>query len=1158
MLPAANIQIFHHQLCNLRKTMLVAGLFICMFGARGQNNDPPFHFTNLSRENGLVQSNIRAITCDHRGFVWFGSSDGLYEWDGLSLSIYTSEPDDSTTLSDDNISCLYADPNQKGLWIGTMFGGINYFDFKTKEFQSCLPLIGNDKEKNNYLNIVNSLCKINDSTLLAGTQAQGLIKLSFKNNKLISTENFTPPDNDKSFRVFNIKKINSQIFAGTSIGLFVISEEGELVKHFSPFAFSEKTETIFKDFTQLPSGQIVMASVNRLWYWDQEHHSASLLATGNNISNITSLATDHKGNLWIGTITEGLYCYDTKKRTLLHYTTDITGKDNSALLNNQINDLIFYRHQPILMATTPTGISTIDFNRHIFKSFDISKVSDAGNTSVYFLLKHPNKSRWFWTLDGLYRQETRSKKFQNILHSDVGNRVNLINDGIIKNRTIWFATSNGVLEMPEDTITGEWHFFEHQDVSDKKLNDFFSLKVDSNGKIWMVSRGGLVIFNPDTEEYTVYPFPLEEWGLDTMPVTDLVLNKSEDACWIGSKSQFLIKFDLPNQKFLRIPAAVKTADSTRHSKANYVLSLETDENNRLWLATYGNGLLYLNPDSQTIKNDFATSSLSGNTYAVTLGSDSNLWVSTDYGVTQLNPETGDVREFGLDEGTFCQEFNEGALFQTSKGEILMGGMNGFIEFDPRKIKLNNYVPPVYITSYAIGSSNVTIGGQVLRDVKSVKSKEIEIPYGKNVVSFEASVLNFSHSNKNQISWKLEGFDEKWSFAPGYHAMTYSNLPPGKYRLKVRGANNHKVWNYEGDYLDIVIKAPFFLQPWFPWVIGVLILILIILVYRLQTRLLHDQKAMLSKMVKERTRSLQEANSELKKSREKVMVQNQELEMHRHDLKKLVAERTRDLEKAKKKAEESDRLKTAFLANLSHEIRTPMNAIVGFSSLLSNTDLSKDDKNEFVKMIQQSGENLLALINDIIDISRIETGQMVLQQESFILGPFLEEIIKTLKMQPQRNSKVEIKPDIPDHLFYQSINTDKQRLRQVITNLMSNAMKFTPEGHVKLSVETFKGSELIVFVPWFDVKTVPENMLLFTVEDTGIGISEKNQKTIFEPFSRVENSSESIYGGMGLGLSIVKSILSALNGNITLKSRPGEETTFYFYLPYEPDETSIQQ
>jgi signal transduction histidine kinase/ligand-binding sensor domain-containing protein len=1152
---ASKIILITKSLPEIRKTFLVAAFFVCMFGASGQNNDFPVHFTNLSRGNGLVQSHIRAITCDHRGFVWFGSLDGLYEWDGLSLSIYTSEKDDSLALSDDNISCLYADPNQKGLWVGTTFGGINYFDFKTKNFRSFLPLISNEKKKTNYLNNIGSLCKINDSTLLAGTRGQGLIKLSFRNLELTSVENLTAPDTDKFFRVFSIKKIHSQIFVGTSVGLFIFSEKGELTDHFSPFAFSENAETIFKDFTVLPSGQIVMASVNRLWYWNQEDKTASLLTTGNDITNITSLATDHHGRLWIGTISQGLFRYDINKRTVKNYTSDLPGKENSSLLNNQINDLLFYRHQPILMATTPTGVSSIDFNRHLFKSFDITKFSDAGNTSVFFQLKHPDNSRWFWTLDGLYRQKAGSDKFQKVLYSDIGKRANLINKGIIKDRNIWFATSNGLLKIPEDTIKGEWYFFEHQGLSAEKLNDFNSIKLASDGKLWLVSRGGLVIFNPADEAYSVFPFPLEEWGLDLVPATDLVLTKNEDACWIGSKSKFLIKFSLSTRKFLRIPASVKTADSTRHTKANYVLSMETDANNRLWLATYGNGLLYLNLDSQIIKNDYAKSTLSGNTYAVTFGSDSNLWVSTDYGITQLNPETGDIQEFGLDEGTFCQEFNEGAVFQTAKGEILMGGMNGFIEFDPLKIKLNEYVPPVYITSYTIGSQNVTIGGQVLRDVESVKSKKIEIPYGKDIISFEASVLNFSHPIKNQISWKLEGFDEKWSFAPSYHVITYSNLPPGQYRLKVRGSNNHKVWNHKGDYLDIVIKAPFHLQPWFPWAIGGLILILILLVYWLQTRLLQRQKTLLSKMVRERTKSLREAYSELKKSQKKVMVQNQELEMHRHDLKKLVAERTSDLEKAKKKAEESDRLKTAFLANLSHEIRTPMNAIVGFSTLLSTIDLSNEDKNEFVKMIQQSGENLLALINDIIDISRVETGQIVLHKESFSLGPFLEEIMKTLKMQPQSKSNVEIKLDIPEKLRDKSINTDKQRLRQVITNLMSNGMKFTPEGHVKLSVETFKGSDLIAFIPWFEIKSVTDNVLLFIIEDTGIGISEKNQKNIFEPFSRVENSSESIYGGMGLGLSIVKSILPPLGGDITLKSRPGDGTTFYFFLPYNPDEAS---
>jgi signal transduction histidine kinase len=279
-----------------------------------------------------------------------------------------------------------------------------------------------------------------------------------------------------------------------------------------------------------------------------------------------------------------------------------------------------------------------------------------------------------------------------------------------------------------------------------------------------------------------------------------------------------------------------------------------------------------------------------------------------------------------------------------------------------------------------------------------------------------------------------------------------------------------------------------------------------------------------------------------------MTQNNELELHRTNLEKLVESRTEDLVKAKKKAEESDRLKTAFLANLSHEIRTPLNAIVGFSNLLSKGDFSEKEKSEFVQMIQRSADNLLVLINDIIDISRIETGQIKLNPKCFQLGPFLNDIITSLSFEPTKSDMVDLQLDVsPEVWKYKAIN-DEQRLRQIIVNLLNNAFKFTHQGHVRLCVERLKSNEMLAFIPWLEKENMPDNILLFIIEDTGIGISPKHQQHIFEPFIKLENKGKTLYSGMGLGLSIVKSILQVIEGSITVKSQPGHGTTFYCYVP----------
>ncbi|MGM0375827.1 MAG: ATP-binding protein [Bacteroidota bacterium] len=1107
-----------------------------------------FYFDNLTRQRGLVQSNIRTITSDHKGYVWLGSSDGLYKWDGLSLSVYRNRGEDSISLSDPNITALYEDPDHSGLWIGTTFGGLNFLDYSTYHFRSWLTSANNE----HHLNNITAISRINDSTLVAGTNSRGLFILHFSGSKLVRTESIHNDETGKQYRVFSIKKTGNETFAGTSKGLFIFSEKGE-PEFFSKEMFANQNqESWIKDFAEVEAGQIIIATNQGLGRWKPEEQNAVPIKLQEELGEITTVAPSsrNKNHLWAGTLNSGLYYINIKSGEVVHHATSETNGQGSSIVHNQINDLLFYPHQPILMAATPAGVSSADFGRILFNSYDLREWSDAGNTSVFFVMEDSRERLWFWSLAGLYRQKQPGEKFTKLLNTQYGKNKNLVRGGTeTSDSSLFFATSNGLLEMHTEQPHRKWHTFTHQNIPDEELNNLKGLRKDQSDHIWLVSPRATIMFDKKENQSHIYPFPLEKWDQSSIDVSDLIFSEKDSITYIGTKGPWLLQLDTKTGSYQRIPTNPDTSENNENIKSNHIMSMDIDNQKRLWIATYGNGLLYLDKENQCLRDDYAQGTLAGNTYAVRFAADDHLWMSTDYGITRLNPENKTTNEFGLQEGTFCQEFNERAIYETQKGHLLMGGTNGFVRFHPEKIRLNNYIPPVYISSYFTGKPGVTKEDGTMREVLPLRSKEIEIPYHQKVISFETSVLNFRHPSKNRISWKLEGFDEEWSEAPASHIISYSNLNPGKYRLYVKGANNHGVWNDKGDYLDIHIKAPFYMRWWFPWAIGIFLVAAVIFAFWLRTKILRRQKHLLHKLVQEKTQNLRQAYQKLEESQRKVIDQNKELKMHRNELEKLVTRRTADLERAKKQAEEADRLKTSFLANLSHEIRTPMNAIVGFSSLLNNMDISEQDKNDFVRMIQQSGENLLTLINDIIDISRIETGQMTFHPESFQLDAFLHDIIKSVSFDPEKKENIDLKLNIPEKLNETFIYTDKQRLRQVITNLLSNALKFTNEGHVILSVDHMKGNNLLQFIPGFETKNLPEEVILFMIEDTGIGISMEHQKNIFEPFRKAEGQDEIKYGGMGLGLSIVKSILPVLGGDLTFKSQPGYGTTFYFYIPY---------
>ena len=266
------------------------------------------------------------------------------------------------------------------------------------------------------------------------------------------------------------------------------------------------------------------------------------------------------------------------------------------------------------------------------------------------------------------------------------------------------------------------------------------------------------------------------------------------------------------------------------------------------------------------------------------------------------------------------------------------------------------------------------------------------------------------------------------------------------------------------------------------------------------------------------------------------------------LEKTVAERTRELEDAKEKAEESSQLKSSFLASLGHEVRTPMNAIVGFAKLLQDEKISPDERSEFAHLILESSNSMLSLMGSLLDTSRIERGVMEVTIADIDVYREISDTWKMLSVE-KKYGGVEFRLDINDNLRGQLLATDKDRLRQIIINLTYNAFKFTQNGSVVISAEKISAHDLYqlnILPP--DTQLPAQYLMLVSVADTGIGIPEDKTEAIFEPFRRL-NANKLKYGGLGLGLNIVRSLTQLLGGRVWVKSQLGIGSTFFFYLPF---------
>ncbi len=418
------------------------------------------------------------------------------------------------------------------------------------------------------------------------------------------------------------------------------------------------------------------------------------------------------------------------------------------------------------------------------------------------------------------------------------------------------------------------------------------------------------------------------------------------------------------------------------------------------------------------------------------------------------------------------------------------------------------------------------------------TREIRLKHDENVFTIEFTNLNFIHPERRKYMYRMENFKDEWFTVDSRERkVTYTNLNPGKYLFRVRSTNNDGTWSEQEAQLSIVIRPPW----WNTLLIRIISILLIasavIGFYYFRLYRLNRQKKQLEVKVKERTNEIYEANTRLEEHQREVMKQNLELEKHRNNLEQLVLDQTAELEIALRKAWQSDHLKSAFLANMSHEIRTPMNAIVGFSSLLDDQDITQKERKEHIDLIHSNSESLLMLINDILDLSLIEANQLVVRSEPFSLNELVNQIVSYYKMRTKNAGfKFRVSHSLKEEDLV--LLSDKFRMRQILSNFMSNACKFTTMGTVEFG-------------------SARENDLLqLYVRDTGIGISRENMQYLFERFHKLGEESSTTVRGAGLGLAISKKLADLLGGTIEVQSEPGSGSVFTFSIPYKSVVTLI--
>ncbi|MBL4682656.1 MAG: response regulator [Pseudomonadales bacterium] len=783
-------------------------LFLCIFAqdlALANSKQINDRFQHLSKLDGLSQSYVYTIEQDPKGYMWFGTQEGLNRYDGYEFKTFYHDPEDQSSLPNNTIRSLLIDDTGT-LWIGTD-GGLAQYHPDTESFTNFAHQA--DIDTSLSTNRIRILFEDSKSRLWIGTDGAGLNLLD-KETQLFD-RNPTALNNILNHRIWAIHE--------SSDGLIWIGTENGLVN----IQLDTLTTTVFT------------------------HDELDLDSLSGN--HVRAILEDNTGSLWVGTHNSGLNRYDANSEKFVRFQAQ--GNDGS-ISGNRITS-IFQSASGKLWIATLNGLNiwkpkTQSFERVLENRNEIMSIyQDRGN--LIWIGSYQGLSRWnpanevmlhYEVADGLsdntitsfaedaagkiwigtfggglnlYDPETAS--FEQIIqhpkepNSVPEDRVMALEFG--KKDTLWIATrSNGLTKLEIVDSDKRFTTYKHDDnIADSlSANGVTSILYDSNADLWVGTYGG-GLNKFDSKQTTFKHFKLNPNELNSLS-SDRILalyQCSDDLIWIGTDGGGLNSLD-PKTEAIKLYK--HNSDDSLSLPSDSITMITEDVNGNLWIGTQGAGLaLWRASDRRNglyrTKIYSAQHGLPGNTiYGGEWDSQGDLWLSTGNGLTKFNIEREEFTTFGVVDGLQHTEFNHAASLRTSTGRLYFGGINGFNSFHPDQIKLNAHAPPSVITR--VSKLNIPLS------IAEIKDNHFTLGYADYVVAFNYAGLDFTAPDKNTFKYKLDGLDNDWIFAGQTHMATYTNLSPGEYQFKVKAANNKGLWSVEEATINFTVLA----APWFTW------------------------------------------------------------------------------------------------------------------------------------------------------------------------------------------------------------------------------------------------------------------------------------------------------------------------------------------------------
>lgn len=1043
----------------------------------------------------LSQNTIHTISQDQLGFIWVGTENGLNRYDGEHFEVFYQ--DSNSYLDISTISTLFND--KKGdIWIGTYGGGVSLYSPSKQAFIN--HEIDPGLRQALSQTFVQAIYESNDSTLWFGTESSG-IKIWDRKKKELS-------------QLISGGRLGMSLSSNLITGIVEDSLGNIWISTFGGGLCNYNRVTKFISFYSQQEGYdipedgvirlIHKSFSNNIWVGTNKGIRKLNVTDGSkteidNLANkyprlqkelketvILSLLEDTRSRLWIGTENRGLFMLDLKSGQFKNYMNDV--RNTYSLNSNSIWSLFEDVDGTIWIGSYKGGICKIDpFEsrfRHISESS--GEKSSISRSLVSAFAEDQEGNMWIGTEGGGVDLMSPNENIRNVSRKEIPGLSNdiIVDLKVDEANNLWVATWGDGVFLKK---AGKNRFDKISDLypGREELPGRFirSMYKSRNGELWFSSyRTGLNLYVPQEDKFYTY-----DAGASLNRVSgnnmNAIVEDQTGAIWIGYRNRGLdrITFD-ENRNIIEVKNYSSLSNNSSLKIYNNITYLFIDSDNQVWIGYSGGGLAKLDTTQTVVEQISANEGLPGDViYGILEDETGRLWVSTNNGLASLNREAPyEIKTYDSFDGLQDKEFTLGACLRRKDNTLVFGGINGFNYFKQGEIQENKVIAPLYITALEIEAFNAD---QKKREIQKIQfpHEKITLKADQNDLQFEFATLNFSQAHKNTYTYKLEPLDEDWKSPSSSNFIRYLNIPPGDYTFLLKAENSDGLGDKEPISLDIRI-----LYPWYWTLIARLIYIclglgLLIFIYNM---LINREKL-------------------------KNQLQLEYLEQN--------------------KVKELSEIKSRFFANISHEFKTPLTLIK--SPLLELMDMKHlEPFKGHLNLIKKNTDRLRSLIDEILELSKVESGSASLDRGVHDLGFFLRSVLDYFYDYAQQR-KVKLEHEIPNEEI--AFSFDAGKLEKVFFNILSNAFKFTPAGGRIL----------------FKLRVEPD-YLQIDISDTGSGIEKERIPYIFDMYNSANNPDHLL--GIGIGLNLAKQYVELHKGKIWVESELGKGSIFSIQFPRDQE------